>query len=336
MRSPGRVAVRRAKALLLLACGAWLLSVAARGQAAEAAGYPSRPLRMILPFAPGGGADITARVVAQKLSESLGQQVVVDNRPGAGGNLGTELAARAVPDGYTIILVSSGYAANAALHKLSYDPVTGFAPITLVSAQPFIFVVNPKVPAANPREFIALARARPGTLNYASSGTGGIQHLATELFRSMAAIDVVHVPYKGGASPNADLLANQIQFTFGSFLATLPMVKAGQVRALAVTTAQRSPLLPDVPALAETGLPGFSVSGWYGVLAPAATPQPIVERLNREIVAGLKSPDVRDRLAGEGGMIIGSTPAQLTQHIRQEVSRWQSLVRQANIRLDGN
>jgi len=312
------------------------MSAAAVPDALAESSYPTRPVRLIVPFAPGGGADISARVVAARLTERLGQQVVVDNRPGAGGNVGTELVARATPDGYTLISVSSSYAANPALYKLSYDPVKGFEPITLVSQQPFLFVVNPAVPAKTVKELIALARAQPGKLNYLSSGAGGIQHLAVELFKSMAGVDIVHIPYRGGASGQADLLANNVQIEFGTMLSTLPLARGGQLRALAVTTAVRSPAAPDVPTVAEAGVPGYAVSGWYAILAPAGTPREIVTRLNRDTVAALQAPEVKQRFASEGSMIAASTPAELTDHLAREIGKWKKLVAEANIRLDAS
>jgi tripartite-type tricarboxylate transporter receptor subunit TctC len=313
-------------------CGALLIAIPAAAQQ----NYPARPIRLVVPFAPGGGADISARTIAAKLSDRFKQQVVVDNRPGAGGNVGTELVARATPDGYTLLLASSSYGANPALYKLSYDPITGFEAITLVSQQPFIFVVNPSVPARSVREFITYAKANPGKLNYLSSGAGGIQHLSTELFKSMAGVDIVHIPYRGGASGQTDLLANQIQVEFGTILSTLPLVKNNQLRALAVTTSVRSPAMPETPTIAEAGVPGYSVSGWYAAFAPAGTPRAIVETLNREIVALLQAPDVRQRLAAEGSIVAAGTPQQLTEHIRQEVGKWTRLVKEANIRLDAS
>ena len=304
------------------------------------ASYPERPIykpvRLIVPFAPGGGADISGRTIAAKLTERFGHQVVVDNRPGAGGNLGTELVAKASPDGYTLLLSSSSYGANPSLYKLSYDPVTGFEPVTLVSQQPFIFVINPAVPVKSVKELISYAKANPGKLNYLSSGAGGIQHLATELFKSMAGVDIVHIPYRGGASGQTDLLANHVQIEFGTILSTLPLVKSGQLRALAVTTAVRSPALPDTPTLAEAGVPGYAVSGWYAVFAPAHTPRNIVALLNREIVYLLQAPEVKQRLATEGSMVVASTPQELTEHISREVVKWTKLVKEANIKLEAS
>ena len=306
------------------------------GTFVHAMDYPSKPIRLIVPFAPGGGADISGRTIAAKLGERINQQVVVDNRPGAGGNIGTELVAKASPDGYTLLLASSSYGANPSLYKLSYDPVSGFEAITLASQQPFVFVVNPAVPAKSVRELIAYAKTNPGKLNYVSSGAGGIQHLAVELFKSMAGVDIVHIPYRGGASGQTDLIANHVQIEFGTILSTLPLVKSNQLRALAVTTAVRSPAAPDIPTVAEAGVPGYAVSGWYAVFAPAHTPREIVNMLNREIVGLLQSPDVRQRLATEGSMVVAGTPRQLTEHVKQEVTKWSALVKQANIRLEAS
>jgi tripartite-type tricarboxylate transporter receptor subunit TctC len=314
-----------------LAAGLLIAISAGSGWAQEK--YPARAVRLVVPFAPGGGADISARAIAGKLSERLGQQFVVENRGGAGGNLGTELVAKSAPDGYTLILVSSSYGANPSLYKLSYDPINGFEPITLVSQQPFVVVVHPSVPAKSLKELIALAKAKPGTLNYASSGAGGIVHLGTELFKSMAGVDIVHIPYKGGNTSHNDLIAGFIQVYFGTVLSTLPVVKNGRVRALAVTTAARNPALPDVPAISEI-VPGYAFSGWYAVLAPARTPREITALLNREIVTLLQAPELKERLAAEGSTVVASTPDQLTAHLKQEITKWERVVKQANIRLD--
>jgi tripartite-type tricarboxylate transporter receptor subunit TctC len=298
--------------------------------------YPSRAIRLIVPFAPGGGADISARTIAAKLTERFGQQVIADNRPGAGGNVGVEIAAKAPPDGYTLLLVSSSYGANPSLYKLSFDPVNGFEPITLVSQQPFILVVHPSLPARSVKELIALAKAKPGSLNYASSGAGGIVHLGTEYFKSVAGIDMVHIPYKGGNTAHNDIVAGFVQVYFGTILSTLPVVKSGKVRALAVSTDKRNAALPDVPTVAEAGLPGFSFGGWYAVLAPAKTPKEITALLNREIVALLQAPDVKERLAAEGSTVVASTPEQLRQHLQRDIAKWQKVVKAANIRLDAS
>ena len=296
--------------------------------------YPSRAARLIVPFPPGGGADISARSIAAKLTERIGQQVIVDNRPGAGGNVGTELASKAPPDGYTLILVSSSYGANPSLYRLSFDPVNGFEPITLVSQQPFILVVHPSLPARSVKELVALAKAKPGSLNYASSGAGGIVHLGTEYFKSMAGVDIVHIPYKGGNTAHNDLVAGFVQVYFGTILSTLPVVKSGKVRALGVSSEKRNTALPSVPTVAEAGVPGFAFSGWYAVLAPLKTPPAITTLLNREIVALLQSPELKERLAAEGSAVVASTPAELKAHLQRDVAKWQKVVKAANIRLE--
>jgi len=308
-----------------------LASVCGSVQAQEK--YPARPVRMIVPFPPGGGADISARTIAAKLTERFATQVIVENRPGAGGNVGAELTAKSAPDGYTLMLVSSSYGANPALYKLSFDPVNGFEPITLVSQQPFILVVHPSLPARSVKELVALSKAQPGSLNYASSGAGGIVHLGTEYFKSMTGVDIVHIPYKGGNTAHNDLVAGFVQVYFGTILSTLPVVKSGKLRALGVSTDKRSPALPGVPTVAEAGVPGFSFSGWYAVLAPLKTPAQITALLNREIVALLQSPEVRDRLAAEGSTVVASTPEALRTHVQRDIEKWQKVVKAGNIRL---
>ena len=296
--------------------------------------YPIKVVRIVLPFAPGGGADIAARTVAQKLTERLGQQFVVENRPGGGGNLGTEYVAKAVPDGYTLLVVSSSYGANPSLYKLSFNPITGFEPITLISQQPFIAVVHPSLPVKTIKELVALARAKPGELSFASSGAGGIQHLALEYFKSATGVDILHVPYKGGATAHTDLIAGYVHMTFGTILSTLNMVQARKLRALAVTTAKRTDALPDTPTMIEAGVPGYVVTGWYAVLAPIKTPPAVTTLLNREIVALLQAPDVKERLAKEGSTVVASTPAQLTEHLRTEIAKWEKVTRTAGISLE--
>lgn len=320
--------------ILALALSSAITAAAAIGSAEAQERYPNHPVRIIVPFAPGGGADISARAIAAKLSERLRQQVIVDNRAGAGGNLGTEIAARSAPDGYTLLLVSSSYGANPSLYKLSFDPVSGFEPITLVSQQPFIAVVHPSLPVKSVAELVALAKARPGQLNFASSGAGGIQHLALEFFKSLTGVNILHVPYKGGATAHSDLIAGYVHLTFGTILSTLPMVRTGQLRALAVTTARRSPVLPGIPTMSEAGVKGYAVSGWYAVLAPARTPKETTALLNREIVALLNAPDVKERLAKEGSTVVASTPQELTEHLRTEIAKWAKVIKEAGIKLD--
>jgi tripartite-type tricarboxylate transporter receptor subunit TctC len=325
---PSTALMRRARCASLCV----ILTLAGAAHAQER--YPSRPVRLVVPFAPGGGADISARMIAGKLTERFREQVLVDNRPGAGGNVGSDIVAKSAPDGYTLLLVSSSYGANPALYKLSFDPVNGFEPITLVSEQPFILVVHPSLPVRTVKELIALAKAKPGALNYVSSGTGGIVHLGTEYFKSMAGVDLVHIPYKGGNTAHNDLIAGFVQVYFGTILSTLPVVKSGKLRALGVSTAKRNAALPDVPTVAEAGVPGFSFSGWYAVLAPAKTPRDITTVLNREIVALLQAPDVKERLAAEGSTVVASTPEALREHLRRDIAKWQKVVKTANIRLE--
>jgi tripartite-type tricarboxylate transporter receptor subunit TctC len=296
--------------------------------------YPVKAVRIVVPFAPGGGVDISARAVAQKLTERMGQQFVVENRPGGGGNLGTELVAKAVPDGYTLLQVSSSYGANPSLYKLSFDPIAGFEPITLESQQPFIAVVHPSLPARTIKDLVALAKARPGELAFASSGAGGIQHLALEFFKSATGVDILHVPYKGGATAHTDLIAGNVQMTFGTILSTLSLVQTQKLRALAVTTAQRTSALPDTPTMIEAGVKDFVVTGWYALLAPAKTPKAITAALNRGVVAALQGADIKERLAREGSTVVGSTPEGLTQHLRAEIAKWERVTRSAGIKLE--
>jgi tripartite-type tricarboxylate transporter receptor subunit TctC len=296
--------------------------------------YPTKVVRLVVPFAPGGGADISARTIAQKLTERLGQQFVVDNRAGGGGNLGTEYVAKSTPDGYTLLLVSSSYGANPSLYKLSFNPITGFEPITLVSQQPFIAVVHPSLPVKSIRELVMLAKARPGELAFASSGAGGIQHLALEYFKSATGTDILHVPYKGGATAHTDLIAGNVQLTFGTILSTINMVQIKKLRALAVTTALRTAALPDTPTMIEAGVPGYVVTGWYAVLAPAKSAKPITAMLNREIVALLQAADVKERLAKEGSTVVASTPEALIDHLRAEIAKWEKVIRVAGIKLE--
>jgi len=298
--------------------------------------YPRKPVRLIVPFAPGGGNDVVARAIAQNLGASLGQPVIVDNRAGAGGVVGAELAAKSSPDGYTLFLGGVGsHAVNPSLHaKLPYDPVRDFAPITLIASAPSVLVVHPSVPAHTIAQFTALAKANPGKLNYASNGNGSSAQLAAVLYESMAGVAMVHVPYKGLAPALVDLLSGEVQAMFSSVVAIVPHIRAGRLRALAVTGQRRSPLMPEVPTLDESGLPGYQAGSWYGMLAPAGTPRPIIVRLHDEIVRALAQPEVRERLAAEGAEVAGSTPEEFAAHIRSELARTGKLLRDAGIRLE--
>ena len=302
--------------------------------AALAQSYPAKPIRLIVPFAAGGGNDNVARLVGKHLSDSLGQPLVIDNRPGAGGVLGAELAAKAVPDGYTLFLGGVGsHAVNPNLNdSLRYDPIRDFAPVALLAQAPLVLVVHPSVPADSITAFVALARSRPGQLNYASNGNGSSSHLAAVMFDSMTGVDMVHVPYKGLSPALTDLLSGRVQLMFSSVVAILPHIKAGKLRGLAVTGSRRLASMPNLPTIAESGLPGYEASSWYGVLAPAGTPREIVARLNAELVKALEQPEVRTSLLAEGAEPIGGSPEQFAAHIRSEMERLGKMIREAKIR----
>jgi tripartite-type tricarboxylate transporter receptor subunit TctC len=321
---------------MLMAAASVAALVASAPGAATAQSYPTKPLRMVVPFPPGGTTDILGRVAAQKLGEGLGQQVIVDNRPGAGGNIGTELVAKSPPDGYTLLTdPGSTLTINPSLFpKLPFDPLKDFAPITILAAVPNLLVVHPTLPVRNVKELIALAKARPGQLNYASSGAGQSTHLSMELFKSLARVNMIHVAYKGSSPAITDLLGGHVLLMFDNMPSALPHAKAGKLRGIAVSTAKRSPVTPDVPTVAESGLPGFEVSVWFAVLAPAATPREIVERLNGILVKALQSPDVRERLSSQGAEPIGDTPADFTAVMKRDLVKWAKVVKDANIKLD--
>ena len=297
--------------------------------------YPNRPIRFILPFATGGGTDIAARLFGQKLGEAFGQQVVVDNRPGAGGIIGTELAARAAPDGYTLMMAGVNHSVIPSLHKkVPYDPVKDFAPISMLVEYPHLLLVHPTVPAKSVKELIALAKAKPGHLNYASGGAGSVAHITAELFKSLAAVNLVHVNYRGTGPALIGFLAGEASVAFYSVSATAQHVKAGRLRALATTGAKRSPSLPELPTIAEAGVPGYGASNWAGVLAPAATPRPIINRLHGELTRILQLPDVKQRLATLDFEPVGNTPEEFGAFIRKEVVKWAKVVKGAGMQAD--
>ena len=298
--------------------------------------YPTKPVRLVITFPPGGNTDLVGRALAAKLSENLGQQVVVDNRGGAGGVLGTMIAAQAAPDGYTILLgTSSGMVVNPLLQsKLPYAPLKDFVPVSNVVILPQVLVTNPQVPAKTIKELIALAKAKPGTLNAGSSGVGTPNHLGTELLKALAGVDIVHVPYKGGGQATTDLIGGQIQMGFSSVPSVLPHIKAGRLNALGVGSAKRTPALPNVPTIAEAGVPGYEYTTWYGIFAPARTPQAIVTRLNSEIVKSLNAPDVNQRLVASGGDPAPSTPDELRRYMIEESARWAKTIKVAGIRIE--
>jgi tripartite-type tricarboxylate transporter receptor subunit TctC len=303
------------------------------GANAMAQNYPSRPIRLIVPFAPGGGTDITARAVAQKLGESWGQTVVVDNRGGANGTIGVDIAAKSVPDGYTLTMISSSHAVNTSLYtRQPYDLLKDLTPVTQATSQPYALVINPSVPAKSVKELIAVAKAKPGALNYGSSGTGGISHLAGALLGSLTGTTLVHVPYKGGGPATIEVISGQIQMLFGTLLLTGPHIKTGRLRVLAVTTPQRWPGTPELPTMQEAGVPGFVITQWYGMLAPAKTPQPVVVKLNKEIARILHQPDVKEKLAADGADAVGNTPEQFGAHIRSEIAKYAKLIKQIGLK----
>jgi tripartite-type tricarboxylate transporter receptor subunit TctC len=297
--------------------------------------YPSKPIRFIVPYAAGGNADIMARIIGQRLSEATGQPVVIDNRPGANSIIGTEMVVRAAPDGYTGLIVASGHAVNPSLvQKLPYDTLKDLAPVTLVGSTPLLVAAHATLPANNVKELIALAKAHPGELNYASSGNGSPANLAGALLNVMAGITLVHVPYKGTAQATTDVMSGQVQLAFPSMTSTLPYVKAGKLKALAMTGLQRSPLAPDLPTVSESGVPGYQASIWNGLLLPAATPKSIVAKLNAEVVKVLKAPETQARYASMGADVLHGSPAEFDAFIRAEMKKWDKVIRDAGIRVD--
>jgi tripartite-type tricarboxylate transporter receptor subunit TctC len=318
---------------MLLAAHAWPSPLAL---AADLPSYPNRPIRFIMPYPVGGTIDMSGRMVAQQVGENLGQQVVVDNRTGAGGTLGTEMAAKAPPDGYTIVMGGTGtLAVSPGLGRpLGYHPPTDFAPITLLATTPYVLVAHPSVPATSIRELITMAKAQPGKLNYASGGSGSAPHLVGEMFRTRAGINVVHIPYKGSTPAKIDLIAGRVQLFFTGIPPVLSEIRNGALRALGVTSGRRSGTLPDVPTIAESGVPGFDVSPWFGMLAPARTPPAIVARLHDEIIKVLRDSKLRERLARDGVDAAGSTPKEFSAFIRVEMDKWAKAVKESGAKVE--
>jgi tripartite-type tricarboxylate transporter receptor subunit TctC len=325
--------VRRRSALALAAAVAAFGSGAAFGQQPATAGlYPSRPVRIIVPSSPGGGTDILARLLARKLAESLGQPFVVENRAGAGQALGIDVVSHAPPDGYTLLMAASAIVLNQVLSKkTSYDTVRDFTPVSLVSTVSNVLVVNPALPVKTERELIAYAQAHPGVLNYSSAGAGTSPHLSMELFRSMAGITMTHVPYKGSGPATVDVVSGQVQLSMPNILTVMPHIKGGTLRALGVTGPRRAGALPDVPTIAQAGLPGYESVQWYGVLAPAGTPAAVVNRLQAEIVRAVKAPEVQAAMANEGADPVGSSADEFAAFIRSEIAKWTQVVKTAGI-----
>jgi tripartite-type tricarboxylate transporter receptor subunit TctC len=297
--------------------------------------YPARPVRFVVPFPPGAATDALARIIGQKLADALGQPVVVDNRAGAGGTIGTDVVAKAPADGHTLLMASTAFAINASLHaRLPFDPLRDFAPVTLVAFLPNALLAHPGVPATGIRDLIALARSRPGQLGYASGGSGSAAHLAMELLKTSAGIDVLHVPYKGGGQAMNDVLGGQIALLFTSVYSAQPQVKAGRLRALGVASAKRTPLAPDLPTIAESGVPGYEVVAWYGVMAPRGTPASVVARLHAEIAKGLGTADSTERFASQGAELALVPSSAFADHVRSEVAKWAKVVKATGARVD--
>jgi tripartite-type tricarboxylate transporter receptor subunit TctC len=322
------------KNMLLALTVAWAGIPAAYAASVPVDKYPTKPIRLIAPFVAGAGTDITARAIAAKLTERWGQQVIVDNRPGAAGAIGVELTATAVPDGYTLCLISASHAVNSATNpKLPYDLARDLQAISQATSLFYVMYVNPSVPAKSIQELVTYAKANPGKLSFGSSGTGGLQHLAGEMFNFLAGARMVHIPYKGGAAAIADVLAGNIQVGFGTLLSSRAHYKAGRLRPLAITARQRSSTAPEYPTIAEAGLPGYEVDQWYGIITSAKVPRPLVDKLAVAIGEAVKSPETAQRLSAEGSMPVGSTPDQFNAHIRSEIAKWRKLVKDAALEL---
>jgi tripartite-type tricarboxylate transporter receptor subunit TctC len=320
--------MKRARTVVAL-----LSALTATGAVAQAERYPLKPVRLIIPVAPGGGTDFLGRLLAQKLTDNLGQPFVVDNRSGAGGSIGAMAVAKAEPDGYTLILgYTASHGINPALSKLPYDPVTDFSPVSLIATAPNLLVVNPAVPVKSVPELIAYAKARPGQLRYASAGSGSAPHMSGELFNYMAGTTMIHVPYKGNGPALTDLLGGHIELTFASMPSAMPHGKSGRLRMLAVTGLKRAPQLPEIPTVSESGLKGFNTDQWYGVLAPPRASTALVSKLHKEVVAAIRNSDVTARAEAQGFDVLGSTPAEFGAHIRAEVTKWTRLVKDIGIK----
>lgn len=319
---------------LLFRCVATLVLLGMSG-ALWAQNWPAKPIRMIIAFPPGGPTDLVSRVLAQRLSEQLGQQVIVDNKPGAGGNIAAELSAKAAPDGYTVFYNTSAIVIGPALYgKVNYDPLKDFAPVALTASVPLVLVVNPQLPARSVKEFLDLAKSRAGALNYSSSGTGTITHLASAMMSTQMGLQTQHIPYKGSAPGLVDLVAGQTQFMIDTMNTVLPYARDNRLRGLAVTGSKRSALMPELPTLAESGMPGFEAAAWQGIVVPTGTPADIIQKLNAEVNKALANPDVRSRLAAQGADILGGSPAEYAAYLRTEIPRWAKAVKDSGAKAE--
>jgi len=307
------------------------LVLALAAPVAAADDYPNRPVRLVIPFPPGGSNDVVGRLVAKQLSEVLGKQVFVDNHPGAGGVVGTQAAAVSAPDGYTLLLISIAHAVNPALYKLEYDPIKSFTPISILATGPNVLVVNPDLPVKSVQELLALAKQKPGELDYASAGVGSFQHLGGELFKLMSGANLVHVPYKGGGPAMTDVISGHVKIMFSSLVQTTPFIKSGQLRALGTGGAKRSSVLPDVPTIAEAGVPGYVGDNWWGILAPAGTPPDIIAKLYKDIQTALKAPELQAVFAREGASSVEMSSAEFGEYMKTEMAKWGRVVKEGHI-----
>jgi tripartite-type tricarboxylate transporter receptor subunit TctC len=310
-----------------------LLALAA-GPTAAAAQYPTKPVRLIVPFPPGGSNDIVGRMIGHELTGRLGQQVIIDNRAGAGGIIGSEIAANAAPDGYTLLIISVAYAYNPSIYKsrLKFNPEKSFAPVAMLGTGPNVLAVNPKVPVGSVKELIAMAKAKPGALAYATAGLGSFQHLGSEMFRVMTGVDMLHVPFKGGGPAMADVIAGNTQVVIGTLVQTMPFIKSGRLKPLGVGSAKRNANLPDVPTIAEAGVPGYEASNWWGIVSPADTPAAVVKRLHTEVDQILASTEIQKKLESQGGEVVRKTPVEFGKFIGAETVKWNKVVREAGIK----
>jgi tripartite-type tricarboxylate transporter receptor subunit TctC len=316
---------------LLVKAAALMLALTASAAAQD---YPTKPIRLIIPFPPGGSNDVVGRMVALQLGERLGKQVVVDNRGGAGGIIGTEAASKSAPDGYTLLIISIAHAVSPWLYKLQYDPIKSFVPVSILASGPNVLVVNPSLPVHSVPELIALAKQKPGELNYASAGIGSFQHLGGELFKLTAGVNIVHVPYKGGGPAMTDVLGGYTKIMFSSLVQTTPFVLNGQLRALGTSGLKRNPALPDVPTIAEAGLPGYEATNWWGVVAPAGTPPAIVEKLHNEIAAVQNSPQTKEQFAAQGADIVQMTSPEFGSFMEKEMNKWERVVKESGMKAE--
>jgi len=302
--------------------------------AAAAQDYPTKPLRLIIPFPPGGSNDVVGRMIATQLGERLGKQVVVDNRGGAGGVLGTEVAANSAPDGYTLLVISLAHTVNPGLYKLKYDPIKSFVPVAMLGSGANVLSVHPSVPVNSVQELLALAKQKPGELNYASAGAGSFQHLGSELFKLMAGVNFVHVPFKGGGPAMIDVVGGHSQVLFSSLIQTMPHIRSGKLKALGTGGVKRAAVLPDVPTIAEAGVPGYEMANWWGIVAPAGTPQAIVDKLSKELASVLSSPQTQKQFDAEGAEVVQKSPTEFGAFIEAELVKWQRVVKEANIKAE--